>query len=91
MIVDDNKSWREDFSREFEFKVAKGAVLKIDTQEIIKSIPRTLIGSPKSIISLSDSLIYYSPQKDFTGKDECFFSSNEEGKNIVTKIIVESS
>ncbi len=86
MKMDIEQSYKDHFSKEFEYRVPKDGVIKIDTKEICNSIPNSIFGGKNGSLSLSGSLIYYSPEKEFTGTDEIFFSATEEGKNVITKI-----
>lgn len=75
-------------SREFNYKLAKGTVLVINVEEIVESIPTTVWGASNGNASLSDSYIYYSPKKDFIGIDELFFITIEDSKQVISKVII---
>lgn len=88
-MIADLEVLRKSFSKEYEYRIPKGGVLKIDTQEIHKAIASSLTGGKNGNISVVNSLIFYSPNKDFSGKDDFFYSIKENGKNIIVRVNVD--
>jgi len=81
--------YKKSYSEEHTYRVSKNGVLKIDTSNLNKDFPQSVVGSINGSVTLSNSIIYYSPNNDFIGNDEFYFLANEREQSIVTKIKVE--
>jgi anti-sigma regulatory factor (Ser/Thr protein kinase) len=89
MTFDLEKSFRENYTNEFEYRIPKDGVLKIDVIEILNSIPESVLGTENGNVSINNSIIYYSPNNNFLGNDTFFFSVKLEGVNVISKVIVD--
>lgn len=89
MTFDLEKSFRENYSNELEYRIPKDGVLKIDVFEILNSIPDSILEAENGSVSVNNSIIYYSPNNSFLGKDIFFFSAKLEGVSIISKVIVD--
>jgi anti-sigma regulatory factor (Ser/Thr protein kinase) len=89
MILDIEQSYLENYSNEFEYRIPKDGVLKIDVSELLNSIPDSILESKNGSVSVNKSIIYYSPSNNFIGNDTFFFSSKLDGANIISKVNVD--
>lgn len=89
MTFDIENSFSENYSNELEYRIPKDGVLKIDVLEILNSIPESVLGSKNGSVSISNSIIYYSPNNNFLGNDTFFFTSKVDGVILVSKVIVD--
>jgi signal transduction histidine kinase len=72
-----------------EYRVSRNHVLKLNTEDIISGMPRSLYGGKNGSLTLNDKIIYYSPKDDFVGSDEFVFIANSDGKDYPIKVIVD--